>query len=525
MTPPRPSRLATRIACGLLLASAAFAPSARAQEAEKSAAPAPDDELRDGLPGVLPVPTRKQIEDLLRKLDRGPVTPESIDRIDALFRPYRATTRKFEDLVARLADAEFVAKLDGIAKDLTGKPADARALIYRSVATGPTDDVASIREMMKSDLDREAGDRKTFVGRVSDFDTGRPIEGAVVSVFSGMLARTDDKGQYRLKYRKTHGDGMLLVNVEARGYALVQTGFNWGDLQDEERADFRMRREIPFRGRVVDPQGKPIAGADLDLWIPTETVARDAPDQATRNAFAVTLKTRTDAEGNWAFRGVPPEMEGVAMAHSLSVSHKNYQARQKIYTQNELLGPGWEITLELGRVLVGEVVDEAGKPVPGAAVQILSGRVSGSPTTTTDDSGHFRFENLPAVEVQVNVRPRKLMAASESVTLKAAGPTEVKIVAKEGVYLVGKVIGEDGKPAPNAMVGWLQPLDVRGNDDVNAEKPRRYTHADDDGTFRLGPLARGRYKVTALVEPPRAIGKAEGEAGGKEFEIRVKPDR
>ena len=98
------------------------------------------------------------------------------------------------------------------------------------------------------------------------------------------------------------------------------------------------------------------------------------------------------------------------------------------------------------------------------------------------------------------------------------------MVAKEGAYITGSVTGEDGKPARGAMVGWVQTLDGDGNVMPDRTYVNRSTRADDRGQFRLGPLETGRYRVMALVNP-RALGRADAEAGEKPIEIELKPDR
>ena len=88
------------------------------------------------------------------------------------------------------------------------------------------------------------------------------------------------------------------------------------------------------------------------------------------------------------------------------------------------------------------------------------------------------------------------------------------------------MIGEDGKPAKNAMVGWIQPIDDMGKP-IDAEfYLGKFTNTKEDGSFRVGPVAKGRkYKVTGLVEPPRAEGVVEAETDGKPLLIELKPDR
>src|SRR5690242_17636442 len=98
MTPPRPRRFGPYL-LALFLVSASGGVLARQ-------APPPGE--GDGLPGRLAPPSREQIEGVLRKLRRDPVTAELVDRIDALYRPRRAAARRFEDLLERLDQPELI---------------------------------------------------------------------------------------------------------------------------------------------------------------------------------------------------------------------------------------------------------------------------------------------------------------------------------------------------------------------------------------------------------------------------------
>ena len=45
-----------------------------------------------------------------------------------------------------------------------------------------------------------------------------------------------------------------------------------------------------------------------------------------------------------------------------------------------------------------------------------------------------------------------------------------------------------------------------------------------DGTFRLGPLPKGTYQITAIVDPPRATATATGATNDENLLLELKPD-
>ncbi len=514
----------------LLSISVGLPLAAHAQNAAKPAAPVLLDEDKDGLPGASVGPSRAEIEDLIRAIGRDPVSPELVDRIDSVFRPRWASQRKFEDLRAAVADKTFLANMDMLYNEVNKEPgrAGTRALVYRAISVSAAPTIDALREHFRDDAEREAGNWKTLKGRVlGDEIGGKPIAGAVVTSVSGALARTDAKGEFTLKTRPAKAPFPLTITVEAPGRALTQYGFKWDDMADVQAEVFRIPPSVAFGGRVLDPQGKPIAGADLDLSISQDAVCRDG--SLARNNFAglIVMKARTDAEGRYAFRNVPPELEGRQAAGTFSVTHPKFLARSKQYAQNEWLGPGWDITLEPGCVITGTVVDDDGKPVAEAVVRAAfttDGFVGANPPATTDAEGRFRFENLPKSFVNLTVLPKAHLSTPESVVTKPGEVVDVRIKVPKGEYITGKVIGTDGKPAANVVVGNPLVVEDFGRDQRRESSGNRSARTNEEGAFRLGPIRKGWYQISVLVEPPKIRASIKAEAGGEPVVIELKPD-
>jgi hypothetical protein len=152
------------------------------------------------------------------------------------------------------------------------------------------------------------------------------------------------------------------------------------------------------------------------------------------------------------------------------------------------------------KTLRGRVQDVEGNPVAGVTVS-TSGALSRS-----DAKGEFtlRFH-----------RPRVSYA---TVYLEAKG-----YGLTEGVFLLDEakesVIGPDGKPAANAAVGWLEPLDAGGRR-TDQDAPENLTHTKADGSFRLGPAPEGVYKILGLIDPPRSEAYAVCKTGQTDIVIR-----
>ena len=78
---------------------------------------------------------------------------------------------------------------------------------------------------------------------------------------------------------------------------------------------------------------------------------------------------------------------------------------------------------------------------------------------------------------------------------------KLRVVVKPVAFLVGKVLGSDGKPSANAAVGWLTARDP-ADKSSKAPAPDVIALTSPDGTFRLGPVPEGEYVVTGLVNEP-----------------------
>ena len=508
---------------------ASIAPEATARQAStRSMAAIVVDEEKDGLPGTSNAPARKEIEALIRAIGREPVSDELVDRIDGLFRPRWARNKVFEDARRKATDPAYVAKLDLLAREVSEKPADTRALIHFASLYN-IDNGLAIRAAMKTEQDREKEPRKTIKGQILDDDSGRPIQGAVVSTEDGVIGRTNAKGVYTLKVRSPGNPTTFSITIEAPGFALTRTAFDWKEMAEPEVQDYRLPRATPFGGRIVDPQGKPIAGAEVELFLQPMAVCRDGTMAKHRRFVGSQLHVRTGADGMFAFRNVPPDTGPQQLAYWFDVRHPKYQGRRKQYAQNEFLGDGWEVSLEPGATIRGVVVDEAGRPVEGASVTVQGiPEINFSPPVATDAKGQFRFDNLPPLTLPIQVEPLAHVHKMTEGTAERGEPAEIKITVENGEFFEGKVVDLDDKPLAGVYVGYMIPIDPKGEGPQpgrpNVNVGSRMSTSREDGTFRVGPVAKGRYRIRAIRQngpDGNTNGHAEADSGAKDVVIKV----
>jgi hypothetical protein len=200
--------------------------------------------------------------------------------------------------------------------------------------------------------------------------------------------------------------------------------------------------------------------------------------------------------------------------------------------------------------LTGRVVyEETNEPVRGARVRISSRRGMGpGGAAMTNERGEFRFENLSAGEYYVIATPANapsVSAATFSVPLPSGDPqaddaafaaarrengnggsaaevvsvngsreaqVEIRVPRQpKGGTVSGRVAYEDGKPAANAQVTFLNRAEIRGRM-IGPTKLSVLTDAR--GSYRLSGLPPGDYIVSARLEEARIIDKQGRVVGG-----------
>lgn len=470
------------------------------------------DEEPDGLPGVLNGPSRQDVADLIRKVGRDEATDAKVDEILSFFRPRsKDLKRDFPKISRTVLDPRFVAQMDAIAKELTGKPADTRNLFVRAlnkniVGMGTAYD---LRIDMVDELKRRAEEPVTLRGKIVD-DREKPIPNVVVST-SAAMTKTDDKGNFVLKFRRPKVP-FSIVSFEAKGYALCETTFDFESLEDANDRTYPLVKQAVCNGKVVDQKGNPIAGAEVELYIREEAFRRGFDDgglvRQGRNSF-VTLRATSGEDGRYAFRGLPPrgELPIEQYAFSISASHPKYMPNSDNFLDDQEPRANITIPLSVGCSISGVVTDAAGKAVPLAPVRVLMINGRGAlMNSQTDAKGEFRFENVPPQDVRIVVEPDDFMMEVVPATAKLDEPAKLKITVKPGEFIEGTVIGPDGKPAGNAAIGWLNFVNEQGQPALGEKPvPERTTRSAKDGTFRLGPLPEGSYQFIGMIEEPEQV--------------------
>jgi hypothetical protein len=223
--------------------------------------------------------------------------------------------------------------------------------------------------------------------------------------------------------------------------------------------DLKLDREHIIRGRLIDTQGQPAAGATvrpimltgrgttLQTLVPTDPI----PPYASPLAPAVT----TDDKGRFVIRGL-----GKAEVW-LEVTHKGF-ATQRLHVRPTPAGNAMDTPFSLvsARVVQGRVTyGQGGKPAAGARVVAFVGN-GNAVECRTDDDGRYSLNPFPSASVYHMVFPpdgQPYLTTRRDESFSDAKYVESDIALERGVMVRGRVLeSPSGKPVVGALLIYRQ---------------------------------------------------------------------
>jgi hypothetical protein len=246
-----------------------------------------------------------------------------------------------------------------------------------------------------------------------------------------------------------------------------------------------------LKGQVRDPEGRPIAGAEV--WVRPERWGTEGarPDAHTEGPAAI-----SGPDGGFEIPDLPlQDLEG------LIVCRKGYI--QRLTLAEDLAAGDVRVVLSPATPLSGRVTDPKGKPVAGAQISVLLSGASVSclalppgpcPShefTRADEEGRFHLDLRQPGWYNVNVYSEKYLSSRlERVrVLPAVGLAGLKIALEEGVVVEGRVLTAEGRPIQGAR------LSLSGGRSASSDLESR-----GDGSYRFDAIEPG--KRTLDVEHP-----------------------
>ena len=295
------------------------------------------------------------------------------------------------------------------------------------------------------------------------------------------------------------------------------------------------------RGRVVEPGGRPVAGArvkvnGIDRLVQPDVNGVGTRDRLNLNWSAFPLGSVTDADGRFAIGGLPrdriaslivrePGHERV-FAYAATTDEpqadavgRTYQSGKTIETRRPVYTGEFTLTAKpTDHTLVGRVVFEAdGKPAPKARV------LSGLTNLVTDEDGKFRIEGIPAGKLELHAMAFGSDAApfdGEVTVPEAPGEFRRDLPLPRGMILEGRVVeGATGGGIEKVQVYYVPKYEAD-------QKPTLFglnRATGPDGRFRLVvPPGRGILDLRAIPPGfPQPDRRVFGEPGTPRFSKEV----
>jgi hypothetical protein len=374
---------------------------------------------------------------------------------------------------------------------------------------------------------------RTLTARVLSPDN-KPVSGA--SLFLIERDSTQPLGM-------SAGDGRFTAEVPAEGRWVYLVAHLTGHGVDFVRLDqlegneveLQLVKDNVIRGRIIDTEGKPIAGAHLvcdsinvyqgdsiesflGLW-KNRHYMDGIPSGAKHLGEPVPgLEARTDGQGRFALAGTGAERlisikmqgGGIASDRFWVVNRNGFDpAPINEYVKNKiprpyqssalrfiLRGPDLTIVGEKEKVLRGVVKDrDTGKPRAGATVWLSrqGGHLLRLPISTkTDDKGRYQLRGAHktkyyTLEVESDPKGGYLPCQIDVDDTEGYSPVEVDLPAARGVVVTGRVIDKrTNKPLPGfAMAHVLtgNPF-VEKYPEFDSSTWMRTDQTDEEGVFR-----------------------------------------
>ena len=302
-------------------------------------------------------------------------------------------------------------------------------------------------------------------GVVVSKDTGEPVADAGVVLQNGRTTRTDPQGKFVIEGVAARSSKLTVL---APGFADEHHQFYLPD-QGAYGPRIELEKGYTVRGRVLDEQGNPVAGAVVGNGYPYLNMRRCV----------------TDERGNYEIGG-----RRAGERAEWDVHHPDFA---KLSTHG-LEAPDSGDVVELDFVLIkgyevqGHVYGPDGKPIKDAKVSYgFSTSYVHYADTTTDESGHYRLKKLSDDREEFVVVQAKGCSPAYKLAKPGRGGAAPNLDFKLDPSCVaeGVVVDTDGQPIPHAKLGPQMLLQGSNFCSPSQFDISHNVESDEQGRFKL----------------------------------------
>ncbi len=358
---------------------------------------------------------------------------------------------------------------------------------------------------IKTDYDLYLYSGHTIRGKVTDKETGKPLDG--VSVSLGKVTPNKKTNEYTTdadgKYVLTGVFGpWVYMNVHKEGYRIIRPNFRdqiqikMDPEQLEIEKNIEMGHTVTVSGIVKTGDGIPVTDAKVAA--------------VTRNNYFQNQKfIPVNVEGGFKLEVAPFKPVRIKVQ-----SPEYCTAYSQPVDVQDIPVTGVEVILEKGATVKGMVVSPNGEPIQDAKVIVShnlwigNSMIQNSKKSNTDANGAFMLSNLPSGEIALCAEKKGFADSRRMDIILSSGEikTGLKLVLLKSHYLAGKVTDAKSKPIKSASV------EVRAS--ASGISSGGYTKTD----------ASGYYRIDGLVNIPHIVSLHHPDYAGKML-TGIKVDR
>jgi protocatechuate 3,4-dioxygenase beta subunit len=372
------------------------------------------------------------------------------------------------------------------------------------------------------------GGDTTYHGLVIDRTSREPCAGVSVDLIEDgktlHTTSTDLAGHFQIRLR-FENDLELRLHVDQFGEVLgrVERGHETPD----DAGVFVLGRAAALIGTVTTQEGRPLSDAEIfvsgfreHMFQPPNLFALPSRIRPGLGEDAIKWSVRTTASGGYSIADLPSAIP----LHAVAVREVDRLATG--WVEIGALSPGEERRLDLRAgpmaELRGRVVDQEGEPARALTLWLVAAKRAGDRyllravdeqegSVVTDEDGSFAFEEVLPGEWLVGPEPGPAETGFEALFGSLFGGAaeqgehgfapwgtyvdirlgemehKLDLVLARGLYLTGRVIDDQGKPARGANVS------------ARTTHPgvSRAARTEEDGTFAIGPVIAIPHEVYA----------------------------
>jgi protocatechuate 3,4-dioxygenase beta subunit len=297
-----------------------------------------------------------------------------------------------------------------------------------------------------------------IVGVVQD-EAGNPVEGVKFKILPAggpEEATSDSQGKFEQSWDPARWGSQPTVHYLVARHKGRNLAAAVEINEDAKTVDVKLRPGVVFTGKVVDPNGKGIAGAQISVML-----------RASNWGSSIEYReTKTDAQGGFQVNAIPLEHRYSVTAMADGYGQKEVEAHAADAVDNRL--DAGQLELAAANLSVsGVVVDVNDKPVTGARVNCYGGDGQPQREAQADAEGKFTLDKVCQGRIRISASVSGRTSRYGYVETEG-GAADVKVVVSESSSgtryvpkqppsLVGKAL-----PELKDMGIELPPLDTQG---------------------------------------------------------------